>query len=1497
MSRDELRAAADKEVDRWEQALTDELLRLFDRQEAVVLARLQGTKARKHTRHWEPPGDRPLEVKGIIDPVRWLLDAAGSTRPLITRLFGSVYGRVAKQLDADASTDPGDDRLESAIKARLDLISKGVKTAQEEVERLIKREEDAGTPMPEIVSQVRDLYHDRKPSWAARIATVSAVGSINQAALFAAADAGSSAKQWLSRRDNVVRDTHEHADGQVRLLDERFRLGGIPTHPRRSLLMFPGDPGPSVPLDEIMNCRCTLLFSPPRKKRLDEKAYVRTEAGAAKYGQEVGEEIVADQSVSARRRPGRDLEDEPTTVRGYQRMFDQVPVAQWGGGDVSISHQMPDGRRVWLYGDTLSEKNGFVHSTALVQSGSKMVVSKGGKQVLPNGGKDPADPNRELIYWPDGVRQGPTRDTLIVTGMEMSIGKGGPWDFRKTRDGSSREAVVRVDKAGNLEFMRWRKYVPTPTVGNPHLTDDFETLGPNHYAYGEVTHDIKLANGEYLTTKSQNYDDDFSNHVGPNGFRFKDYRPILGSTPTKPQRKDADLDLEEKASRSGPRRVRTAGGAQQYGQAIGTVIRADVIGKIDGLDVELAGRDKAVRRMVATQKPGLDQTNTRIAALRDGKGRIGAYVVWDKTDGRILEVSVHPKLRGRKLGDKMVAVVAEYDPKVQIPSRPAQNTSTTAAPARPVAPSPAPPSHGGAGGGVPKIRDLSRGEQGGTTGDFDADEARIDRLHKAYAGARQDTSSLFSRGGRWTPEREKLHQAIVDDFLNKPGVKADRKLLVLGGMPGAGKTTTLNSAAGQSALGVDLAEYVTVNSDEVKAEMIARGMVPDYPGLSPEESMGLIQAESYEIAQVVMRQAAKRGLNMAYDATLRTAGQLGAPEAAIARHAPPGYETTMVLVDVPVATALQRARDRYLGGDRYVPLGFISGMKSYNPKFDSAPAENFEGFKRRVDKWAVFDNSGAGPVLVAQGGKKAPAGAPAPAAAPAAAPVAPAAPAAPAAPVAASGVIPEAPAGAAVYRNKSGKVIHVLPDGSLAVYKPDGKPTRSTATAAKLAEGYGDWTHVSGPVPSSAPAPAAPAPSTSPMSSPAGNGSPVPQVPANLPTPPAGARVFSHPQGKHIYLLPDGSLVVYKPDGKRGTSSATAAKLLAGYGGWSELGANTGTAMSATPTPPAAPKKSSGPSPTVVAAPTAPLDVSAGAPAPSGSMPVAPMDFNEMPLADVPKYIADDDYVAQQKVDGIRGVLVIEPGKQPWFASKKGDRLVSSTAARTTTPMLAKLPATPAGSPAYRVEGEILNGKFHVFDMVVVGQESTDYETRQTMAQAWVDAVSPALPQVQALPVARTAAEKQALWDAVLASGAEGLMFKRRDAGYNGGARVSHTLKAKITATADVVVLERNRGGKDNAVFGMLQGGKVVEIGTVSTGGKDKALGQIQVGEVLEVEYLWATAGTNVLTQPRIVRKRKDKTPNDATDVSQLRFVDKTVLALAAKSARLRLEYAVEGAE
>ena len=85
-------------------------------------------------------------------------------------------------------------------------------------------------------------------------------------------------------------------------------------------------------------------------------------------------------------------------------------------------------------------------------------------------------------------------------------------------------------------------------------------------------------------------------------------------------------------------------------------------------------------------------------------------------------------------------------------------------------------------------------------------------------------------------------------------------------------------------------------------------------------------------------------------------------------------------------------------------------------------------------------------------------------------------------------------------------------------------------------------------------------------------------------------------------------------------------------------------------------------------------------------------------------------------------------------------------------------------------------------------------------------------------------------------------------------------------------------GGKENAEIGIHIGGKLVSIGTVSMQGKEKG-GAVNVGDVIEVEYLWANPANHNLQQPRMLKRRPDKAPAEATD-SQLRFVSKDVVSL-----------------
>jgi hypothetical protein len=242
---------------------------------------------------------------------------------------------------------------------------------------------------------------------------------------------------------------------------------------------------------------------------------------------------------------------------------------------------------------------------------------------------------------------------------------------------------------------------------------------------------------------------------------------------------------------------------------------------------------------------------------------------------------------------------------------------------------------------------------------------------------------------------------------------------------------------------------------------------------------------------------------------------------------------------------------------------------------------------------------------------------------------------------------------------------------------------------------------------------------------------------------------------------------------------------------------------------------------------------------------------------------------------------VIEGGKKPWFRSKSGDKSASSTSAKTLDPILKLLgDGIPEGGASYAIDGEALDGKWYVFDLTVGDKDKTPWEERMARADAWVKAMNDAgIHQIVALPTARTKAEKEAMFKAVRDNGGEGVMMKRKDAPYDYDHRVNHTLKAKFVSTADVVVTELNPGGKDSVNIAMHdENGNLVSVGTVSKLGKEKqaGIGKLQVGDVIEVAYLYATPN-NTVYQPRIVKKRPDKQPKQSK-LEQLRKVNKEVL-------------------
>ncbi|MFJ4627174.1 phage minor head protein [Streptomyces sp. NPDC088847] len=117
---------------------------------------------------------------------------------------------------------------------------------------------DAGEDVDALRARLRAMFSREEgaqlgPGREERIARTEASRAWNSSTLAAAQDMSGEdrplVKQWRTRGDTKVRESHDKVDGQLRFLDEPFKVGGRD-------MMQPGDP--TAPAEEVVNCRCVL---------------------------------------------------------------------------------------------------------------------------------------------------------------------------------------------------------------------------------------------------------------------------------------------------------------------------------------------------------------------------------------------------------------------------------------------------------------------------------------------------------------------------------------------------------------------------------------------------------------------------------------------------------------------------------------------------------------------------------------------------------------------------------------------------------------------------------------------------------------------------------------------------------------------------------------------------------------------------------------------------------------------------------------------------------------------------------------------------------------------------------------------------------------------------------------------------------------------------------------------------------------------------------------
>jgi predicted kinase len=264
----------------------------------------------------------------------------------------------------------------------------------------------------------------------------------------------------------------------------------------------------------------------------------------------------------------------------------------------------------------------------------------------------------------------------------------------------------------------------------------------------------------------------------------------------------------------------------------------------------------------------------------------------------------------------------------------------------------------------------------------DAEHAEhVNEVRARLDQARTDGLSTETRyvtdpdGETWAPGRRLGHDAIIAHlYAAASDVPCERRAILAGGLPGAGKTTVLEQFAG-----IDRSRYLTINPDEIKNEMAERGMVPNVPDLSPMEASDLVHEESSHIAKQLALRAMPEGKNVIWDITMSSREST---ERRISDLRAAGYSRVEgIFVDIPADVGVHRSEARHREGHdsyraghgqggRFVPAEVIAAQA--DPDWGSRNRRTFEQIKPHLDAWLLCDNSvdGRDPLLVDSGGRE-----------------------------------------------------------------------------------------------------------------------------------------------------------------------------------------------------------------------------------------------------------------------------------------------------------------------------------------------------------------------------------------------------------------------------------------------------------------------------------------------------------------------------------------------
>ena len=255
-----------------------------------------------------------------------------------------------------------------------------------------------------------------------------------------------------------------------------------------------------------------------------------------------------------------------------------------------------------------------------------------------------------------------------------------------------------------------------------------------------------------------------------------------------------------------------------------------------------------------------------------------------------------------------------------------------------------------------------------------------------------------------------------------------------------------------------------------------------------------------------------------------------------------------------------------------------------------------------------------------------------------------------------------------------------------------------------------------------------------------------------------------------------------------------------------------------------------------------------------------PQLLNVIDEREAARIVAEPQWIMQEKFDG-RRLMLRKTGTVVEGVNKLG--LLVSLAA----PIAAAALDLPGD---FVLDGEAIGDRFHVFDLL--SRDGTDlreqaYGDRYGALAALIGSVSPS-DHIGAVDCWTSASDKVDRLNALRERNAEGVVFKRWDAPYRQGRPNSGgtQLKLKFVATVSAVVTMINQ--QRSVGVSLLNGDAWQTVGNVTVPANQHVP---QLGDVVEVRYLYAAQVGGALYQPVLLGVRDDVEADECV-VAQLKL-------------------------